>query len=241
MMKAAVTIALMLTAMAWWVPAAAQETPRFSVSFDFGAAQALSGDLHGAGAGTVLELPTRVEARGYDEIYDRPTHWALSVGARLAAGTEIRGRYYRSSGDATQVQVGDVAALPLFAEFDGYLANGVDLGIRQYFGTRVQPYVGASGGLVRVDRIDATFSVPAAGVVLTDVPMFDRSTVPTIALSAGVLVPITPALGIQGGVDVRWVDDLDPVDGLAGTGLDPINDRSDRWSMPFTAGVVLRF
>jgi hypothetical protein len=42
-------------------------------------------------------------------------------------------------------------------------------------------------------------------------------------------------------VDFRWYGDLTPVDGLAGTGLESINDESRRWSMPLTVGAVFRF
>ena len=49
-------------------PAHAQ-SDRWSVSFDLGAQVALSGDLHGGAAGTVLNLPTQVQARSYGDIY----------------------------------------------------------------------------------------------------------------------------------------------------------------------------
>lgn len=71
--------------------------------------------------------------------------------------------------------------------------------------------------------------------------MYDASTVLAFAVSAGALVPIGPNFGIQGGVDFRWHGDLNPVDGLAGTGLERINDKSRRWSMPLTVGAVVRF
>jgi hypothetical protein len=47
--------------------------------------------------------------------------------------------------------------------------------------------------------------------------------------------------GIQAGVDFRWHGDLEPIDGLAGTGLEAINDETRRWSMPITVGAVIRF
>ena len=242
--KIKVTAMLMMMAAAVAVPAAAQvqTTPRFSVSFDAGADVALSGDVHGGGTGTVLGLPTTVQARSYGDIYGAPFTWAASFGYRFAENTEFRTRVFQTMGTAENVQVGDVATLPLFAQFDDYKALGVDFGVRQYYGSGgVQPFAGASIGFVSVDEINGTFTVPAASVVLSDVPMYGQSTVLTFAFSGGVFIPLGKNFGIQGGVDFRWIDNLDPVDGLAGTGLESINDKSRRWSMPVTVGAVIRF
>lgn len=87
----------------------------------------------------------------------------------------------------------------------------------------------------------STFSVPAGNVVLRGVAMYDSSTVLAFAVSAGALIPIGAHVGIQGGADVQWHGDLNPVDGLAGTGLERLNDESRRWSMPLTIGALVRF
>ena len=239
-MRFPVTILTVALATSLAVPAMAQ-TPRFSVSFDIGPEIALSGDVHDRGNGTVLDLPTTVQARSYDDIYGTMTNWGVTFGTRVATNLEFRIRYNRSTGNASEVRVGDVASLDLFAQFDDYTAQGLDFGLRQYYGSSVQPYAGASVGFVMVDRINSTFSVPAASVVLTDVPMYDDSTVLTFAISGGVLVPIGSNFAVQGGVDFRWTDNLKPIDGLAGTGLENINDKTSRWAMPITFGVAVRF
>ena len=217
--------------------------PRVSVSFDVGADIAVTGDVHGAGTGTVLNLPTTVEARSYGDIYGSPIDWALGVGLLTGPSGELRVRVSRTTGSADRVQVGDVATLPLFAQFDDYTATGVDVGYRQYYGgeTGMRPFAGASVGFLRVDAIEAEFTVPAASVTLSNVPMYDASTVATFSLSGGVQYLVTPNVGLQGGVDFRWHGNLSPVDGLAGTGLEPINDTSRRWSLPVTVGAVVRF
>jgi len=229
-----------IAALALAAPVAAQ-APRFSMSFDYGSDIALSGDVHAGGSGSVLDLPTTVGSRSYDDVYGALTSWSVSFGVWTAEQTEIRARYSRTTGEASELQVGNVAGLPLFAEFGDYTANGFDVGVRQYYGTRVQPFTGASVGVVRASAIDGTFSVPTASVTLPNIAMYDDSTVLRLAVSAGVLVPVGTNLGIQGGVDFRWMGDLDPVDGLAGTGLESINDESRRWSMPITIGAVVRF
>jgi len=225
------------------LPAYAQ-APRWSVAFNLGADVAVTGDVHGGGTGTVLTLPTTVEARSYDEIYGKPFTWSADLGFMATSSGEVRARAFRTRAEADRVQVGDVATLPLFAQFDPYTALGMDVGYRQYLSpaaSPVRPFAGASVGFVHLDEINATFSVPAASVVLPDVPMYSSSTVPAFALSAGVMIPVGGNVGIQGGVDFRWHGDLDPVDGLAGTGLERINDESRRWSIPVTVGAVVRF
>ena len=229
--------------MAVAVPAAAQ-SPRWSVAFNVGADVPLSGNVHDAGTGLVLNLPTTVEARDYKEIYGTPFTWSADVGFLATPSAEIRARVFRTRGEAETIQVGDVASLALLADFDPYTALGMDVGYRQYLAAStspVRPFAGASLGFLRTDTINATFSVPAANVVLRDVGMYDSSTVMAFAVSAGALVPIGENFGIQGGVDFRWHGDLTPVDGLAGTGLEPINDESRRWTMPVTIGAVVRF
>ena len=40
---------------------------------------------------------------------------------------------------------------------------------------------------------------------------------------------------------IKWQGDADDLDGLAGTGLESINDESRRWSMPIADGITVRF
>jgi hypothetical protein len=225
------------------LPAAAQTNP-WSLAFNAGADLPLWGDVHGAGTGRVLNLSTTVESRTYDDIYGKPFTWSVDLGYLATPTGEVRARFSRTNGKADRIQVGDVAALALFAEFEEYVAVGVDFGYRQYLAgdtSPVRPFVGGSVGFVRVDEINATFTVPAASVVLANVPMYSSSTVPALAVSTGAQFAVGARFGLQVGVDFRWQGDLEPVDGLAGTGLEPINDESRRWSMPITAGAVVRF
>ena len=129
--------------------ARAQSNP-WSVSFDLGTQIALSGDVHGGGSGTVLNLPTQVQARSYGDIYGNGFYWAAGLGYRVGEAGEIRVQGSYTSNPADRLQVGTVASLPLFALFDDYKAFGMDFGYRQYFGTATaRPYVGAGGGFVR--------------------------------------------------------------------------------------------
>ena len=219
----------------------AQSNP-WSVSFDLGTQVALSGDVHGGGPGTVLGLPTQVQARSYGDIYGNGFYWAAGLGYRVGEAGEIRVQGSYTDNPADRLQVGTVAGLPLFAAFDDYKAFGVDFGYRHYFGTAMaRPYVGAGGGFVRVDKIQSEFSVPAASVVLSNVDMYDTSVVASVGAGGGVQINLSDRFAVQGGVEFRWQGDANDLDGLAGTGLESINDESRRWSMPITGGITVRF
>ena len=243
-MKGVVSVSLPVAALVVALSAAdarAQTSP-WSVSFDLGTQVALNGDVHGGGSGTVLGLPTQVQARSYEEIYANGFYWAAGLGYRVGETGEIRVQGSYTANPADRLQVGTVAGLPLLALFDDYKAFGMDFGYRQYLGTGVvSPYVGASGGFVRLDAIQSEFSVPAAGVVLPNVNMFDTSVVPSIGAGGGVQLNLSDRFAVQGGVEFKWHGDATDLDGLAGTGLDSINDESRRWSMPITGGITVRF
>jgi hypothetical protein len=219
----------------------AQSHP-WSVSFDAGTQIALSGNVHDGGSGTVLNLPTQVQARTYKDVYGHGFYWAAGLGYRLGAAGELRVQGSYTANPADRLQVGTVAGLPLLALFDDYEAFGMDFGYRQYVGAaKVRPFVGVSGGFVRVNEIQSEFSVPAAGVVLPNVNMYDTSIVPSFGVNGGVQIDLSERFAVQGGIDVKWQGDATDLDGLAGTGLERINDKSRRWSMPITGGITVRF
>jgi hypothetical protein len=101
----------------------------------------------------------------------------------------------------------------------------------------VAPYVSALAGFRRVETIPGTFSVPAAGVTLRDTPFFDNSVVPVFGGGAGVLFAASSRISFGVEAGIRYHTDLADIEGLAGTGLENLNDAGDRWSMP-VSGVV---
>jgi hypothetical protein len=215
---------------------------KWAVAFNAGLDMSLAGDVHGGGTGRVLNLPTIVESRSYNGIYGHPFTWSVDFGYTATPNGEARVKLFRTTGSAEGLQVGTVSGLPLLAQFNDYTALGVDFGYRQYLMSGAwRPFVGGSVGFVNVDQNSGTFSVPAANVTLPNVSMTGASTVLTFAASGGVTYPLGGNFEVQGGVDFRWHGDLDPVEGLAGSGLQSINDETRRWSAPVTAGVIYRF
>jgi hypothetical protein len=207
---------------------------RWSLSLSGGTDVELSGDVHTAGQGRVLDLATAVESRSYSDIYDRGFRGQLSVGYGLTERTElfVRGSYYKASSD--NLQVGNVAGLALFGRWSDYEEWGADLGMRYFFDrdSRLKPYVAPEIGFRSLSENPATFSVPAAGVTLSDVPFWDKSTVFRGGANVGVEIEIVERIGVGLETGVRWQSKPDRLNGLAGTGLDNINDTGSRLSMP---------
>jgi len=223
--------------------AAADAQPRpWSVSFDVGALQPLSGDVHGSGSGTVLGLPAEVTPKSYGDIYGTAFNWTAAFGYGVGSRGEVRVEGGYAMQPAENIQVGTVAGLPLFGRFDDYKSFDMNFGYRHYLGDgSARPFVRGAAGFSRLSTVNAEFSVPAAGVVLPNVPFYAASFVPAFVIGGGVHVALSDRIGLQGSLDVRWRGDQKDEDGLAGTGLEPINDQSRAWSMPISGGVTLRF
>ncbi len=216
---------------------------RWSLAFQGGTDLELSGNVHEGGTGTVLNLPTSVEARSFGDVYGQGFRAQLEVGYGVSSAGEVflRGSYYKTKSQT--LQVGTVAGLVLNADFADYKEWGGEAGYRRYFRVDkpLKVYVGALAGLRFVSELPSTFSVPAAGVVLSDVPFYDSSTVGVFGADLGISYDLGEkvALGLETGP--RYQTGLADLEGLAGTGLEPINDTGSRWSMPILATLRVRF
>jgi hypothetical protein len=225
--------------------AAAQGGPdaRWSVSFGAGTAPTINGVYHEGGTGTVLGLGTQVEERDWKDIYNSGFTMRIDVGYSVTPPLEVFGSFRYLRQDAEELSVGNVAGLDLRASFSDYRDWGLEGGVRWHFAPEsgVNPYVAAAVGIRRVDAMPATFRVPAAGVVLPDTPFYDDSVVPTFGGDVGVQFAVAPRvrLGVEAGL--RWTGGLSDLEGLAGTGLENLNDSSSRWTLPVLGTVSFRF
>jgi hypothetical protein len=216
---------------------------RWSLALEAGTDLELGGDVHDGGSGTVLGLPTSVEARSWSDVYDPSFRGQVSIGYGVGAASEVflRGSYYKMSSET--LQVGTVAGLTLNGDFAEYKEWGAELGYRYYLQADkpFKVYVGAVAGLRFVSELPSTFSVPAADVVLADVPFYDSSTVGVFGADIGVSFDLgaSASLGLETGP--RYQTGLSDLEGLAGTGLERINDTGSRWSMPVVATLRFRF
>ena len=244
-MRSNIVSALALSAFVVASPAAAQEGVKgqFSVSFKGGIAQPISGDVHLGGSGRVLGLPTNVQARTYDDVYDLGYGFGAGLGYGLSRNVEVFGDFTWGKAEASDLSVGNVAGLDLRAQFADYKTYGFEGGLRFHLApeSTIAPYLSVVGGFKSIDAIPATFSVPAAGVTLSNTPFYDESTVPLFGGDFGLLINTNSrlAFGIEAGL--RYHGELDGLEGLAGTGLESLNDTGNRWSFPVVGTVKMRF
>jgi hypothetical protein len=241
----ATSTALLLSAAAPRV-ALAQGVPmtNWSVSVDFQSERSLSGNLNGDATGVFAGSPAEISSRTYDEVYGRFARFRVSVGYAIGISNEFRVGFGLSRGGAREIDIGTVDGAPLLALYDDLTSAGMDFGFRQYLApmySRVRPYFASSLGFAKVNAVQSVLRVPEIGSTTPGVDFYDAATVPTMSYELGVQIRVTYRMAVQVGVDARWQGDLDDLDGLAGTGLEGVNDLSSRWSLPLFAGLTWKF
>ena len=214
---------------------------QWSVTFTVGAAFPAGGEFHEGGTGSVLGLSTSVDSKGNPDVFDSGIGWRGGLGYGVSRNVEILGNFEWKRTTSSELSVGNVASLDLRAAFADYTSFGLDAGMRYHLApdAAINPYVSALAGFRRVEAIPGTFSVPAAGVTLRDTPFYDDSTVPVFGGDVGVLFAASPRIGLGMEVGFRYHTDLSQIEGLAGTGLENLNDAGSRWSVPISG--VVRF
>lgn len=226
-------------------PVRAQGAAEHPWSFTFGAgtAPSVSGIYHEGGTGTVLGLATAVGERKWSDIYNSGFAMRAGLGYAVTPNVEVTGSYFYTRQDPEELSVGTVATLDLRSVFGDYRDWGLEGGVRWHMApeSKVSPFVGAAVGFRRVDAMPATFSVPAANVVLPDTPFYDSSTVATFGGDFGLRFAVAPRVQLGVEADLRWTGNLSDLEGLAGTGLENLNDSSSRWTLPIYGTLTIRF
>jgi hypothetical protein len=191
----------------------------------------------------VLGLPTSVDAKSYGDVYDVGFGWRAGAGYGVSRNVELFGEMSWERTNASDLSVGNVAGLDLRAEFGEYTSFGMEAGARMHFapGAALNPYAAGVVGFTRVSAIPGTFRVPAAGVTLSDTPFYDDSTVPTVGASVGLLFGGTSRFNVGIETGFRYHGKLDDIEGLAGTGLENLNDAGSRWSVPVSGVFRIQF
>ena len=96
-------------------------------------------------------------------------------------------------------------------------------------------------GVGFVDKTDVTLTAPGIGFTGQATDFYDQSTAMSLGVNAGVLVDTSTRTAMFVQMGLRWVSGMADVDDLAGSGLDGINDKSSRWTIPFVVGLRVRF
>ena len=204
----------------------------------------ITGNINSSGIGTINNQVVVITRNSYNDVYGAGLHLRFGGGYLFKPDTEARVTFTFQSLDADYVvPMGDYGASNLYAQYTDYQTFGIDFGLRRYADLRpkVRAYGEATIGLGFVDKTDVTLVAPGANLVGQATDFYDQTTAFTFGVAVGMLVQTNERMGFFGQLGVRRVSGLAEVDDLVGTGLDTINDKSQRWTLPFIGGVQFRF
>jgi hypothetical protein len=212
------------------------------------------GPLNPALAGIAADL--RVGERSQRQIYKNSYNFGIELGYGTSDSGEVFGSVRRTVSRTGRATVGNAVitttvpggpavgtALPIEGTFGKYKAVDVELGYRQYFGGgSVQPYGAARAGIGFVNKINASFNIPAAAIAINNVPFYKSSTVFSGGVDLGISADVGANAAIQLETGVRFASKLRGDDSaLTGLGLQSINDKGSRVSVPVTVKLRVGF
>ena len=204
----------------------------------------ITGNINSSGIGSINNQVVVITRNSYNDVYGAGLHLRFGGGYLFKPNTEARVTFTFQSLDADYVvRMGDYGASNLYAQYSDYQTFGIDFGLRRYgdISPKLRAYGEGTIGLGFVDKIDATLVAPGANLVGQANDLYDQTTAFTFGVNVGVLIQSNPRMGFFAQMGVRRVSGLSEVDDLVGTGLDSINDKSQRWTLPIIGGIQFRF
>jgi hypothetical protein len=219
--------------------------PEYRFSFDVGMGwdNGFSGNINSSAVGRLNNQAVVILKNKYEDVYGTGLHLRFGGGYMLDNRSEVRASITIQSLDADLVALGEIGPSRLYGQYDDYQSVGLDVGYRRYTDMKpgLQMYGEASIGLAFVDETDVLLVAPAANLSQNATDFYDRTAAFAFGGNVGVLWHATRKVGVFGQVGLRHVTGMSEVDGLEGTGLETINDKSGRWSTPFLFGIRARF
>ena len=227
-------------------PAGAQPAapePRFSAEFGIGWDNSISGNINSSAIGSINNQTVVITKNTYEAVYGTGLNMRFGGGYMLDDATEVRATFTFQSLDADLTQMGEIGPSRLYGQYTDYQAFGLDVGLRRYgrISPKVQAYGEGAIGLGFVDKTDVTLVAPGANLARKANDFYDQTAAFALSVNAGLLVQVHPKVGVFVQTGVRRTGGMAEVDDLVGTGLETINDKSARWTMPFIMGARVRF
>lgn len=227
------------------VPASAQTeesswNAEASIGWDIG----LSGDFLAAAIGTLEGQATVIRAQSFGDVFGNGVQFQFGAGYMVDEINEVRGQvsYQRVGADVTTL--GTVSGTELVGTFDDYKAWTIEAGYRHYFAKRrerLRPYAGGTFGVAIISEIDGVFAAPQAGITRLATDFYDGTAALSLGFGGGVLYALTDRLDVNGQVGFRYNSGLSQIDAFRGSGLEDINSKSSRWTMPISVGLRYNF
>lgn len=205
---------------------------------------ALTGDFLAAAIGTLNGVPTIIESTSFGEVYGNGVQFQFGGGYMLDEINEVRGQvsYQRVGSDVTTL--GTAGGSELVGTFDDYKAWTIEAGYRHYFAKRserLRPYAGGSLGVAIISEIDGAFAAQQAGITRLATDFYDGTAALSLGVSGGVLYGLSDRLDLNAQLGFRYNSGLSQVDAFRDSGLEDINDKSARWTLPISVGLRYNF
>ena len=248
MLIAAATLVIVAPANAQTAPGTTNDPAdvryRWAVEFGIGWDNSISGNINSSGIGRINNQPVVILKNSYEDVYGTGLHMKFGGGYFLDEISEVRATFTFQSLDADLTPMGDIGTSRLYGQYQDYQSFGLDVGFRIYAkgqDATIRPYAEATAGIAFVDETDVVLVAPSIGLTGNATDFYDRTAAFTLGGNGGVLWQVAEQVGVFGQLGLRWVSGMSEVDGLEGTGLETINDKSSRWTVPFLVGVRARF
>ena len=240
---AAIIIGL-ATAGAARAQATTEPESKWSAEFGLGWDNGISGNINSSGYGEINNQVVVITKNSYNDVYGAGLHLRFGGGYLFKPDTEARVTFTFQSLDADYITpMGDIGTSNLYGQYTDYQTFGIDFGLRRYATLRpkLRAYGEGTIGIGFVDKTDVTLIAPGANLVTQANDFYDQTAAFTLGVNVGIDVQSGKHVGYFGQLGLRYVGGMTEIDDLVGTGLDNINDKSARWTLPFIAGLRFRF
>jgi hypothetical protein len=216
---------------------------KWNVDVGIGWDNSISGNINSSAIGSINDQSVVILKNRYEDVYGTGLHLRFGGGYTLSEVLEARATFTFQSLDADLTTMGDYGASRLYGQYSDYQSLALDVGIRGYrrVSGNIRPYAEGTIGIGFVDKTDVELVAPQANLKLDATDFYDQTAAFTLAGNAGVLWNVSNRVGLFAQIGLRYVTGMAEVDDLVGTGLDTINDKSARWTMPFVFGVRAGF
>jgi len=240
-MMAAFMLSVASTAQAQF--ASAPDNP-WSVEFGIGWDNDISGNINSSGIGELKGQTVVITKNSYEDVYGTGLHLRFGGGYMFRENTEFRATFTFQSLDADfVVPMGDIGVSNLYGKYTDYQTFGLDVGGRRYgtISPKVRGYGEATLGIGFVDKTDVTLVAPGINLSGKAEDFYDQTAAFSFGFAGGLMIQAGERVDLFTQLGFRWMSGMADIDDLEATGLDTINDKSSRWTMPFIAGVRYRF
>ena len=217
---------------------------RWSAEFGLGWDNGITGNINASGVGEINNQVVVITRNAYNDVYGAGLHLRFGGGYLFKPDTEARVTFTFQSLDADFITpMGDIGTSNLYAQYSDYQTFGIDFGLRRYATLRpkVRAYGEATLGLGFVDKTDVTLVAPGANLVTNPNDFYDQTAAWTFGINVGLDLSTGRKFGYFGQLGLRYVSGMTEIDDLEATGLDDINNKSARWTLPFIVGIHYRF